>query len=112
MQTSEIECEWSIAPSDNGRPSLVNIVPGQWLPPIGSSAAFVRQCHPCQLVPAPCLTLAMLSSPAMAAGIISQGPHSHGHQTMADVCHMAAQAAACYTSTRTWAARGSSWRPV
>ena len=29
MQTSEIECEWSIAPSDNGRPSLVNIVPGQ-----------------------------------------------------------------------------------
>lgn len=46
MQTSEIECEWSIAPSDNGRPSLVNIVPGQLLPPIGSSAAYVTSCIP------------------------------------------------------------------
>jgi len=28
MQTAEVECEWSIAPNDNGRPTLVSIVPG------------------------------------------------------------------------------------
>lgn len=28
MQTAEVECEWSIAPNDSGKPSLVSIVPG------------------------------------------------------------------------------------
>lgn len=28
MRTAEIECEWSIAPDDAGRPGLVSLVPG------------------------------------------------------------------------------------
>jgi hypothetical protein len=29
MQTSEVECEWSIAPNDSGRPTLVSVIPGR-----------------------------------------------------------------------------------
>ena len=32
MQTAEIEAEWSIAPNDSGKPTIVSLVPGS--PPV------------------------------------------------------------------------------